>query len=64
MQQPESEWRWWREAVALTLPEVLPSDYFALRTVAAERLALEQALALRGSGWGGDLDAMREPRFT
>lgn len=37
---------------------------FALRTVAAEPMALEQALALRGSGWGGDLDAMREPRFT
>lgn len=37
---------------------------FALRTVAAEPMALEQALALRGSGWGGDLDAMREPRFA
>ena len=37
---------------------------FALRTVAADPLALEQALALGGSGWGGDLDAMREPRFT
>ncbi|MBM3685576.1 MAG: type II toxin-antitoxin system VapB family antitoxin [Actinobacteria bacterium] len=37
---------------------------FALRTVAAEPLALDQALALGGSGWGGDLDAMREPRFT
>jgi len=37
---------------------------FALRTVAAEPLSLEKALALRGSGWGGDLDAMREPRFT
>lgn len=37
---------------------------FALRTVAAEPMALDQALALRGTGWGGDLDAMREPRFT
>jgi Arc/MetJ family transcription regulator len=37
---------------------------FALRTVAAEPMALDQALALRGTGWGGDLDAMRESRLT
>ncbi len=37
---------------------------FALRTVAAEPMSLDVALTLRGSGWGGDLDAMREPRFT
>lgn len=37
---------------------------FALRTVAGEPMPLDQALALRGSGWGGDLDAMRESRFT
>ena len=37
---------------------------FALRTVAAEPMPLDEALALRGSGWGGDLDAMRESRFT
>lgn len=37
---------------------------FALRTVAAEPMPLDVALTLRGSGWGGDLDAMREPRFA
>jgi len=35
---------------------------FALRTVAAEPLSLEAALALRGSGWDGDLDEMRASR--
>lgn len=35
---------------------------FALRALAAEPLPLDQARALRGSGWEGDLDAMREPR--
>lgn len=37
---------------------------FALRQLAAEPMPLDEALALRGSGWGGDLDAMRESRFT
>jgi len=32
---------------------------FALRTVAAEPLDLDQARALRGSGWEGDLDGLR-----
>lgn len=35
---------------------------FALRTIAAEPLSLEDALALRGSGWDGDLDEMRASR--
>lgn len=35
---------------------------FALRALAAEPLPLDQARALRGSGWEGDLDAMRESR--
>ncbi len=35
---------------------------FALRTIAAEPLSLEGALALRGSGWDGDLDEMRASR--
>lgn len=35
---------------------------FALRALAAEPLPLDQARALRGSGWDGDLDAMRESR--
>jgi Arc/MetJ family transcription regulator len=35
---------------------------FALRAVASEPLPVEDARALRGSGWDGDLDAMREDR--
>jgi Arc/MetJ family transcription regulator len=35
---------------------------FALRELAGE-LNLDQARALRGSGWSGDLEAMRESRF-
>jgi Arc/MetJ family transcription regulator len=35
---------------------------FALRTVAAEALDLEQARRLRGSGWDGDLDELRSSR--
>ena len=35
---------------------------FALRTVAAEALDLDQARRLRGSGWDGDLDALRASR--
>ena len=36
---------------------------FALRTVAAEPLDLDQARALRGSGWEGDLDLLRSDRI-
>jgi Arc/MetJ family transcription regulator len=32
---------------------------FALRTVAAEGMTLEEARAMRGSGWVGDLEEMR-----
>jgi Arc/MetJ family transcription regulator len=35
---------------------------FALRTIAAEPLGLEEARALRGSGLDGDLDEMRTSR--
>jgi Arc/MetJ family transcription regulator len=35
---------------------------FALRTVAAEPLDVDQARALRGSGWVGDLDILRSDR--
>jgi Arc/MetJ family transcription regulator len=35
---------------------------FALRALAAEPLPLDQARALRGSGWEGDLEAMRQSR--
>jgi Arc/MetJ family transcription regulator len=36
---------------------------FALRLVAAEPFNLEDARALRGSGWEGDVEAMRESRL-
>ena len=36
---------------------------FALRTVATERASLEEALALEGTGWEGDLDEMRAHRI-
>ncbi|MXW29703.1 MAG: type II toxin-antitoxin system VapB family antitoxin [Chloroflexi bacterium] len=35
---------------------------YALRTLAAEPASLEEARAMRGSGWDGDLDAMRSAR--
>ena len=35
---------------------------FALRTLAAEPASLEEARALRGSGWEGDLEVMRADR--
>ncbi len=34
----------------------------ALRLVAAEPMSLEQARAMRGSGWDGDLDDLRDDR--
>ena len=34
----------------------------ALRRLAGEPLALDDARALRGSGWDGDLDEMRASR--
>lgn len=33
---------------------------FALRSLAVEALTADEALALEGSGWEGDLDGMRE----
>lgn len=35
---------------------------FALRTLAAEPLTLDEARRLRGSGWEGDLDELRSSR--
>lgn len=35
---------------------------YALRLVASEALELDEARALRGSGWEGDLDEMRASR--
>ena len=34
----------------------------ALRTLAIEPMTIEEALAMRGTGWEGDLAAMRTPR--
>ena len=36
---------------------------FALRTLAAEPLSVEDARALRGSGWEGDLDTLRSSSY-
>jgi Arc/MetJ family transcription regulator len=35
---------------------------FALRSLAAEPMSTERAHRMRGSGWAGDLDSMRESR--
>ena len=35
---------------------------FALRTLAAEPLEVDEARRLRGSGWDGDLEEMRSHR--
>ena len=35
---------------------------YALRTLAAEPLSLDEARALRRAGWEGDLDRMRSSR--
>jgi Arc/MetJ family transcription regulator len=34
----------------------------ALRRLAGEAMSLDEARSLRGSGWEGDLDTMRESR--
>ena len=44
------------------LPTKRAAVNFALRTLAAEPLSADEARALRGSGWEGDLDAMRSAR--
>ena len=41
------------------LPTKRAAVNFALRTLAAEPLSVDEARALRGSGWEGDVDAMR-----
>ena len=44
------------------LPTKREAVNFALRALAAEPLSLDEARRLRGSGWEGDLDAMRTSR--
>jgi len=46
------------------LPTKREAVNFALRTVAGEALSIEKARRLRGSGWDGDLEAMRAGRVT
>ena len=36
---------------------------FALRALAIEPMTLDEAYAMRGTGWEGDLAAMRAKRF-
>ena len=47
-----------------SLPTKREAVNFALRTMAAEPAPLDEARALRGSGWEGDLDAMRSHRAS
>ena len=44
------------------LPTRKEAVNFALRTLAGEPAPLKQARAMRGSGWEGDLKAMRPGR--
>ncbi|MBI2710957.1 MAG: type II toxin-antitoxin system VapB family antitoxin [Actinobacteria bacterium] len=44
------------------LPTKREAVNFALRSLASEPLGVDDARALRGSGWEGDLDAMRSTR--
>ena len=37
---------------------------FALRTLAAKPVSMDEARALRGIGWEGDLDEMRSDRTS
>ncbi|MDR0342148.1 MAG: type II toxin-antitoxin system VapB family antitoxin [Nocardiopsaceae bacterium] len=37
---------------------------YALRRLAAEAMTKEEALAMRGAGWEGDLAALREGRIS
>ena len=37
---------------------------FALRTLAAEPLDIDEARGMRGTGWDGELDGLRSSRLT
>ena len=43
------------------LPSKRAAVELALRRLAGEPLSRDEALAMEGAGWSGDLDAMREP---
>lgn len=44
------------------LPTKRAAVDYALRRLAPEPMSREEALAMQGSGWEGDLDAMRRTR--
>jgi Arc/MetJ family transcription regulator len=46
------------------LPTKREAVDYALRKLLAEPLSRDDALAMQGSGWQGDLDAMRRSRVT
>jgi Arc/MetJ family transcription regulator len=46
------------------LPSKRAAVELALRRLAGEPLSRDEALAMEGVGWSGDLDAMREPDAT
>lgn len=45
------------------LPTKKAAVEFALRQVAIVPMTREEALAMQGHGWDGDLDAMRGPHY-
>ena len=44
------------------LPTKKDAVEFALRRAVVEPMTIDEALTMEGTGWGGDLDAMRAPR--
>jgi Arc/MetJ family transcription regulator len=46
------------------LPSKRAAVELALRRLAGEPMSRDEALAMEGSGWSGDLDAIREPDAT
>lgn len=44
------------------LPTKKDAVEFALRRVVVTPMTIDEALAMEGTGWEGDLDAMRAPR--
>lgn len=46
------------------LPSKRAAVNFALELAAEEPMPLDEALAMRGTGWDGDLDALRQGRVA
>ena len=47
----------------INLTTMKDADNLALRTLAIEPMTLEEARAMEGTGWEGDLATMRAKRF-